>query len=316
MSCVYVIADQYAGSISDHTFAVIEAARSMAMPIVLLVAGEVSTATIARFQTQADLVKIVHFVHPSLNEAMPEWVAPVFCHTIQSHPGYVLMAANTYGKNLLPRLSALLDLEMISHVRDIALPSVSHDIYAGNIIERITLGEVPVCMSIQTSAFTASAAKQTGDVALEIIEDYPGKMPDYQARVIQMSTCDSAKPRLDNATCVLAGGRALGSAANFSRLGAVADKLGAAMGGTRAAVDSGYIENHYQIGQTGQVIAPETYLAFGISGAIQHVAGITASRTIIAVNTDPDAEIFQVADYGLVGDWLETIIALEQQIGK
>jgi len=316
MSCVYVIADQYMDTISDHTLAVIEAARSMAMPIVLLVAGDLSESTLVQFQTHTDLIKIVRFLHPTLNERMPEWLAPVLCEYIQREPGYVLMAANTYGKNLLPRLSALLDLEMVSNVCDISWPLVSHDIYAGNIIERVVLGDSPICMSIQASAFVVPPSKQAGHIVVEVIDALPDVMPDYTARVTNIPACDEAAPRLDNAACVIAGGRALGSEANFVRLGSVAAKIGAAMGGTRAAVDSGYIANHHQIGQTGQTIAPETYIAFGISGAIQHVAGITASRTIIAVNTDPDAEIFQVADYGLVGDWLEVVTALEQQVGK
>lgn len=316
MSCVYVIADQYMDTISDHTLGVVEAARSFNMPIILLVVGDLSSMALTPFQTHPNLEKIVHFQHDMLKDRMPEWLAPVLCAHIQQKPGYVLAAATTYGKNLLPRLSAMLDMEMISNVRDITLPSISHDIYAGNIIERIKLTDTPVCMSIQASAFTARSSQQVEAIVVDVIQNVQGVVPDCKARVIDMSVCDDSKPRLDNATCVLAGGRALGSEENFMRLGAVADKMGAAMGGTRAAVDSGYIANHYQIGQTGQVIAPDTYIAFGISGAIQHVAGITASRTIIAVNTDPDAEIFQVADYGLVGDWLEAIMALEQQVGK
>ena len=316
MSTVYVIADQYAETISDHTQSVIEAARAFSLPIVVLVAGKVSATALAPLQAISVVKTIVHYVDPILDDKLPEWLAPVYAERIARAPGWVLMAANTYGKSVLPRLAAMLDLEMVSNVREITFPHVAHDLYAGNIIERIELGSSPVCMSIQASAFSGVSLDYSNHSAVEVVAELPATMPDYQAVVTALSACDHDKPRLDNAACVIGGGRALGSTANFQRLQVLADRMGAAMGGTRAAVDAGYITNHYQIGQTGQVIAPDTYMAFGISGAIQHVAGITASRTIVAVNTDPDAEIFQVADYGLVGDWSEVVTALERHVRK
>ncbi|HLF67127.1 MAG TPA: FAD-binding protein, partial [Gammaproteobacteria bacterium] len=222
---------------------------------------------------------------------------------------YILASANTFGKNILPRVAGLLDVEMVSEVIKIIDPlTFIRPIYAGNAIETVKISQTPICLTIRSTAFPAVQSGSAQASVKKCDKVYDLKLSTF----IELKQEKSARPELTHARIVVAGGRALGSQENFKLIEDLADTLGAAVGATRAAVDAGYIANEYQVGQTGKVVAPEVYFAIGISGAIQHIAGMKDSKVIIAINKDRDAPIFQVADYGVVADLFEAVPQLIQ----
>ncbi|MCC5792568.1 MAG: FAD-binding protein [Legionellaceae bacterium] len=241
--------------------------------------------------------------------------SPVFAHTLAEPVAqvlaplaaefqYILAPASTFGKNCLPRLAALLDRIQISDVTKIVdKKTVEHPIYAGNAIEQLAILDDKVCMSIRTTAFTPVSAAQS----MAPIKVLPSQVVWDKTTFVNITKTPSERPELTNATCIVAGGRALQSAEKFRLIEELADALGGAVGASRAAVDAGFAPNDYQVGQTGKIVAPTLYIAVGISGAIQHLAGMKDSRLIVAINKDPDAPIFQVANYGLVGDLFEIV---------
>lgn len=232
-----------------------------------------------------------------LAEGLSDGVDPLLAHIARDYQ-HCLMAASTQGKDLLPRVAARLGVEMLSEVTGIENgDTFLRPIYAGNAIARVASSSPIKVLTIRPTAFAKAASGGQAEV-----ERLPVSEVTCRTRLIERRAVRSARPELAAARVVVSGGRALGSKAQFALIEALADKLGGAVGASRAAVDAGFVANDLQVGQTGKVVAPELYIAVGISGAIQHLAGMKESKVIVAINKDSEAPIFQVADYGLVGD--------------
>jgi electron transfer flavoprotein alpha subunit len=234
---------------------------------------------------------------------LPENLAPWLADHARKY-SYVLVGATTFGKNLLPCVAALLDCQPITDVVAIDSASVfKRNIYAGNGLATVTTNQPIKFLSIRTSAFSAIGLS-TESAAIVAIEPPPVQA---KSRFIKQEDASTARPELTSARVVISGGRGMQSGDNFNLLYRLADKLGAAVGASRAAVDAGYAANDMQVGQTGKMVAPELYIAVGLSGAVQHIAGMRDAKIIVAINKDPDAPIFNLADYGLVADLFEAL---------
>jgi electron transfer flavoprotein alpha subunit len=288
-------------------------------------AAQISGATIdvAVFAADADgpasaaaqivgVSKVLKIAHPANAEAMAATLAPQIVSLAQNY-SHVLGPSTTFGKDLMPRIAALLGVGQIS---DLMAVKSSHQfrrpIYAGGAIVTIEApADRKVVATVRTASFQAAASG--GNAAIEAV-NLSAELPTH-TRFVSRSAAATGRPDLQTAARVVAGGRALGSADSFKVIYSLADKLGAAVGASRAAVDAGYAANDLQVGQTGKIISPELYLAIGISGAIQHLTGIKDARTIVAINKDAEAPIFEVADIGLVGDLFELLPELEKALG-
>ena len=225
---------------------------------------------------------------------------------------HILAPATTVGKNIMPRLSALLDVQQISEIVDV-IDSDTFDrpIYAGNAIATVKSNDSIKVITVRTTAFEPASK---GSSSVDIVEIEPPEISNHLSEFVGSELTKLDRPELTSARVIISGGRGMQNGENFKLLEQVAELLGAAVGASRAAVDSGFVSNDYQVGQTGKIVAPELYIAVGISGAIQHLAGMKDSKVIVAINKDEDAPIFQVADYGLVADLFEAIPELENEL--
>ena len=303
---ILVLAEHDHQSLKTATLNTVAAACRIGGEVHVLVAGaNCAAAAEAAAQLQGVVkVKVADAAHYAAQTA-ENLSALVLAHA--AGYSHILAAATTFGKNLTPRIAALLDVAQISEITAVeSADTFVRPIYAGNALATVQSSDPVKVMTVRTTAFDAV---DRGNQAP--IEAIAAAADTQQTKLLQRELSKSERPELGAAKIVVSGGRGLGSGDNYQQLLApLADKLGAALGASRAAVDAGFVPNDYQVGQTGKIVAPQLYLAVGISGAIQHLAGMKDSRVIVAINKDPDAPIFQVADYGLVADLFETVPAL------
>jgi electron transfer flavoprotein alpha subunit len=308
---ILVIAEHDHQQLKAATLNTVSAAQKIGGDIHLLVAGSNCNAAAQQAATLAgvSLVKVADAAHYQ-NQTAENLTALV----IANAAGYshILAPATTFGKNLLPRVAALLDVAQISEITGVeSADTFVRPIYAGNALATVQSADPVKVITVRTTAFDAV---NTGNAAK--IEAIAAAADTAQTTLTNRELTKSERPELGAAKIIVSGGRGLGSGENYHKLlEPLADKLGAALGASRAAVDAGFVPNDYQVGQTGKIVAPQLYIAVGISGAIQHLAGMKESKVIVAINKDPDAPIFQVADYGLVGDLFELVPQLESAVG-
>ena len=302
---ILVIAEHDNANLKGATLNTVSAAAKLGAAIDVLVAGAGCGAAAEAAAKLAGVAKVKVADAAAYAEQGAENVAALLVEVIKTG-GYshVLAPATTFGKNILPRVAALLDVAQISEI--VAIESADtfvRPIYAGNALATVKSSDAIKVITVRTTAFDAVAAG--GAAAVESIAAGPDL---GQSKLVGRELTVSARPELGAAKIIVSGGRGLGSGDNYRAvLEPLADKLSAAMGASRAAVDAGFVPNDYQVGQTGKIVAPQLYIAVGISGAIQHLAGMKDSKVIVAINKDPEAPIFQVADYGLVADLFEAV---------
>lgn len=307
---ILVISDHRNHSLDEATHNLISAAQQLGKDIHILVAGR-NCSSAADSAAQIDgVTKVLLADHDAYSHQLAENVSALVAEIGQTY-SHILAPASTTGKNLLPRVAALLDVGMISDVISIEAADIfTRPIYAGNAIARVQSADPIKVMTLRPTAFDAAAMKEGSApiASLDLVKDLA------ISSFVGEESAKSDRPELTSARVVISGGLGLKSAENFEKLYSIADNLDAAVGASRAAVDSGYVSNDMQVGQTGKIVAPDLYIAIGISGAIQHLAGMKESKVIVAINKDPEAPIFQVADYGLVADLFEALPELEARL--
>ena len=307
---ILVIAEHDNNELKSSTLNTITAAHKLSADIDVLVAG----SEVAEVSKQAAAIENIKSVISVDDPIYKNFLAEDFGNLVASmgdQYSYILAPATTFGKNFLPRVAAKLDVQQISDIISIeSEDTFKRPIYAGSCIATVKSSDSIKVISVRTTAFDAANVTDA-EVSIES-KDSQNSMGN--ATFVKDELAESDRPELTAAEIIVSGGRALGSSENFQIIESLADKLGAAVGASRAAVDAGYVPNDYQVGQTGKIVAPSLYIAVGISGAIQHLAGMKDSKVIVAINKDEDAPIFQVADYGLVGDLFEAIPELTDSI--
>jgi electron transfer flavoprotein alpha subunit len=305
-----VIAEHDNASLKGSTLNTVTAAVQCGGAVHVLVAGHHAGAAAEAAAKIAGVARVLLADAPHLADGLAENVAE---QALALAPGYthILAPATAYGKNILPRVAARLDVGQVSEItRVVSSDTFERPVYAGNAIATVQAIDPIKVITVRTTGFEAAGAG--GNAAVEIVAAVPDT---GKSSFVGRELARSDRPELTAAKIVVSGGRGLGSGENFKILEPLADKLGAAIGASRAAVDAGYVPNDWQVGQTGKIVAPQLYVAVGISGAIQHLAGMKDSKVIVAINKDPEAPIFNVADYGIVGDLFEVVPELARQLG-
>src|SRR5712691_4773557 len=313
---VLVVAEhdnQAVKSATLHTVtAAVEAAKAAGGEVHMLVAGTSCGAAAEAAATIAGIAKVLVADDPAYAHGLAENVAPLLVGLAANY-SHVLAPTTTFGKNLMPRVAALLDVMQISDISAvISADTFVRPIYAGNALATVQSKDAIKIITVRGTAF--GPAEATGGNAP--IEALPATGAAGLSEFVRAELSKSERPELTSARVIISGGRGMQSGDNFHLLEKVADKLGAAVGASRAAVDAGFVPNDYQVGQTGKIVAPELYVAVGISGAIQHLAGMKDSKVIVAINKDDEAPIFQIADYGIVGDLFKILPELDEELGK
>ncbi|MEX5746272.1 electron transfer flavoprotein subunit alpha/FixB family protein [Massilia sp. X63] len=305
-----VIAEHDNGSLKGATHHTVTAAVQCRGEVHILVAGSGCGAAAEAAAQIAGVAKVLVADAPHFLDALAENVAEQVL-AIAGGYSHILAPATAYGKNILPRVAARLDVAQISEITKVDSPdSFERPIYAGNAIATVQSSDPVKVITVRGTAFDSAATGGSASVEqIAAVGDF-GK-----SAFVGRELATSSRPELTAARIIVSGGRGIGSAENFKLLEPLADKLKAAMGASRAAVDAGFVPNDWQVGQTGKIVAPTLYIAVGISGAIQHLAGMKDSKTIVAINKDPEAPIFSVADYGLVGDLFELVPQLRDALG-
>jgi electron transfer flavoprotein alpha subunit len=306
-----VIAEHDNASLKGVTLNTVTAASQCGGEVHVLVAGSGCGAVAEAAAKIAGVSKVLVADAPHFADGLAENVAEQILAVAGAY-SHILAPASAYGKNILPRVAAKLDVAQISEITKVDAPDTfERPIYAGNAIAIVQSGDKVKVITVRGTGFDAAAA-EGGSAAVESV----AAVADFgKSSFVGRELAKSDRPELTGAKVVVSGGRGMGSGDNFKILEPLADKLGAAMGASRAAVDAGYVPNDWQVGQTGKIVAPTLYIAVGISGAIQHLAGMKDSKTIVAINKDPEAPIFSVADYGIVGDLFEVVPALVKELG-
>ena len=310
MSKVLIVAEHDGAVLNVSTAKCVTCAQLIpGAQITIAVLGADASAVAAQAATLQHVTRVLKVEHERNAHAMAAILAPQIAALAQPFT-HLLGPSTTFGKDLMPRIAALLDTGQISDIMAVeSATRFRRPVYAGNALLTVEVdSNCKVVGTVRTASFASAA--QGGAASIETVSPQ-ADLPTH-TRFVSVSAAKSDRPDLQSARRVVSGGRALGSAENFKMLFALADKLGAAVGASRAAVDAGYAANELQVGQTGKIIAPELYVAIGISGAIQHLTGIKDARTIVAINKDPEAPIFEVADYGLVGDLFQIVPELER----
>lgn len=307
-----LVAEHANGALNDATAKALTAAAKLGGDVHVLVAGEGARSAAAAAAKLAGVAKVLVAEGGAVAHQLAEPVADLIVSLAGSY-GAIVAASTASGKNILPRVAALLDVMQISDVTAVIDgETFERPIYAGNAIQTVKSGDAKKVITVRTASF--AAAGEGGSAAIEdVAAPADGGISSFAGEELSRSD----RPELASAKIIISGGRALGSAEKFQEvIMPVADALGAAVGASRAAVDAGYAPNDWQVGQTGKVVAPQLYIACGISGAIQHLAGMKDSKVIVAINKDEEAPIFQVADYGLVGDLFEILPQLKAELEK
>ena len=310
---VLLLAEVSNGKLNEATAKALTAAKALDEPVHVLVAGERVEAAARAAASLDGIEKVLVADDPVYAHQLAEPLAALLVQLADNYSA-ILAAATSAGKNVMPRVAALLDVMQISEIIKVAAPDTfERPIYAGNAIETVQSTDSKKIITVRSPAFLATGTGG-GSAPVEKIAAAPA--PEVSCFKDE-TLAKSERPELASARVVISGGRGMQNAANFKTLiEPIADKLGAAMGASRAAVDAGYAPNDWQVGQTGKVVAPDLYIAVGISGAIQHLAGMKDSKVIVAINKDEEAPIFQIADYGLVGDLFAILPALNEELAK
>ena len=307
---ILVVAEHDNNGIKGSTLNTVTAASKIGGDVSVLVAGSESSSAAEQASKIAGISSVIHVDDPIYKNFLAEDLGNLVVSIAEGF-NYILAPATTFGKNFLPRVAAKLDVQQISDIISVEdADTFKRPIYAGSCIATVKSSDTVKVITVRTTAFDASPMIDSS------VTVNSGAVVDSlkNASFVSDEIAESDRPELTAADVIVSGGRALGSSENFEIIEALADKLGAAVGASRAAVDAGYVPNDYQVGQTGKIVAPNLYIAIGISGAIQHLAGMKDSKVIVAINKDEDAPIFQVADYGLVGDLFEAVPELTDSV--
>ena len=311
MSCL-VIAEHDNKSIKGATLNTVAAAQKIGGDIHVLVAGSGSGAAAEAAGRIAGVTKVLHADAAHLADFLAENVAAVVIGVAKDYT-HILAPATSNGKNVTPRVAALLDMQQISEIVEVSsADTFVRPIYAGNALASVQSSDAIKVITVRTTGFDAVAATGGSGAVESIAAPADSGLSSFISREVSKSE----RPELTAAKIIVSGGRGMGSGENFKLLEPLADKLGAAMGASRAAVDAGFVPNDWQVGQTGKIVAPDLYIAVGISGAIQHLAGMKDSRVIVCINKDEEAPIFSVADYGIVGDLFQVVPQLVEELKK